>query len=94
MDVARGVSAALMIFVNNSDGAVPWWLPSAAWNGLHLADVVMPAFLVCSYGAAPVATELAPISALSASNIRRMGITDNEYCQHICCAVRDAPATQ
>ena len=46
VDVARGVAVALMIFVNNADEATPWWLPHTPWNGLHLADAVMPAFLV------------------------------------------------
>lgn len=46
VDVARGVAVALMIFVNNADEDRPWWLPHTPWNGLHLADAVMPAFLV------------------------------------------------
>ena len=50
MDVARGVTVALMLYVNNADDGRPWWQPHAVWNGLHLADVVMPAFLVSTAG--------------------------------------------
>ena len=45
MDITRGAAIALMIFVNHA-GSQPAWLPHAAWDGLHLADVVMPTFLV------------------------------------------------
>ena len=50
VDVARGVTVALMLYVNNADDERPWWQPHAVWNGLHLADVVMPAFLVSTAG--------------------------------------------
>lgn len=38
------MSIALMIFVNSGGGHY-WWIEHATWNGLHLADVVFPAFL-------------------------------------------------
>jgi heparan-alpha-glucosaminide N-acetyltransferase len=34
----------LMIFVNHA-GYYPPWLPHTSWNGIHLADFVMPCFL-------------------------------------------------
>ena len=46
VDIARGITVALMLYVNNADDRVPRWQPHAVWNGLHLADIVMPAFLV------------------------------------------------
>lgn len=30
----------------NHCGSSPWWLPHADWDGVHLADFVMPGFLV------------------------------------------------
>lgn len=44
MDVLRGFTLAMMVFVNHS-GPWPPWLPHAAWNGIHFADFVMPSFL-------------------------------------------------
>ena len=36
-----------MVFVQvNHAGNSPWWLPHADWDGIHLADFVMPGFLV------------------------------------------------
>ena len=36
-----------MVFVQvNHAGNSPWWLPHAEWDGIHLADFVMPGFLV------------------------------------------------
>lgn len=34
-----------MIFVNHA-GKEPQWIAHAAWDGLHLADLVMPCFLL------------------------------------------------
>ena len=45
LDIARGCTVALMLFVNHA-GKVPGWIPHAPWNGLHLADLVMPSFLL------------------------------------------------
>ena len=45
-DCTAGAAAVwAMLFVNHA-GRWPWWLPHAAWSGLHLADTVMPTFLV------------------------------------------------
>lgn len=45
LDIARGCTVALMIFVNHAGHGVEW-IAHAAWDGIHLADVVMPSFLV------------------------------------------------
>ena len=45
IDTARGATVGLMIFVNHA-GQQPAWILHAAWDGLHLADVVMPSFLL------------------------------------------------
>lgn len=45
IDIARGATVAVMIFVNHA-GREPAWLGHAAWDGLHLADLVMPCFLL------------------------------------------------
>lgn len=45
LDIARGCTVALMLFVNHA-GHEPRWLAHAAWDGLHLADLVMPCFLL------------------------------------------------
>lgn len=44
LDTFRGLSIVLMIFVNSGGGGYSW-IEHAAWNGLHLADVVFPSFL-------------------------------------------------
>lgn len=44
VDVLRGYTLMAMIFVNHS-GSWPAWLPHAAWDGVHVADFVMPCFL-------------------------------------------------
>lgn len=38
------LSIVLMIFVNSGGGGYSW-IEHAAWNGLHLADIVFPSFL-------------------------------------------------
>lgn len=45
LDIVRGCTVALMLFVNHV-GKVPQWIAHAPWNGLHLADLVMPCFLL------------------------------------------------
>ena len=44
LDAFRGITIVLMMLVNNSGGSY-WWLEHAEWNGLTLADLVMPTFL-------------------------------------------------
>ncbi|KAH8396213.1 hypothetical protein KR222_005381 [Zaprionus bogoriensis] len=44
LDTFRGLSIVLMIFVNSGGGGYSW-IEHAAWNGLHLADIVFPSFL-------------------------------------------------
>ncbi|KAH8339380.1 hypothetical protein KR074_012327 [Drosophila pseudoananassae] len=44
LDTFRGLSIVLMIFVNSGGGGYTW-IDHAAWNGLHLADLVFPSFL-------------------------------------------------
>ncbi|EDW29840.1 GL15027 [Drosophila persimilis] len=41
LDTFRGLSIVLMIFVNSGGGGYAW-IEHAAWNGLHLADLVFP----------------------------------------------------
>lgn len=58
MDIARGITIALMIFVNHA-GDRPKWIQHVKWNGLHLADLVMPAFLyICGTS---IALSLVPL---------------------------------
>lgn len=45
LDIARGFTVALMLFVNHA-GHEPAWIAHAAWDGIHLADLVMPSFLL------------------------------------------------
>lgn len=44
VDTFRGITIALMIFVNDGAGGY-WFLEHAAWNGLQPADLVFPWFL-------------------------------------------------
>ena len=41
LDVFRGITIAVMIFVNDGAGGY-WYFEHATWNGLQLADVVFP----------------------------------------------------
>ena len=41
LDTFRGISIALMIFVNDGAGGY-WFFEHSTWNGLQLADVVFP----------------------------------------------------
>ena len=45
LDTFRGITIALMIFVNDGAGGY-WFLEHATWNGLQVADVVFP-WYVC-----------------------------------------------
>lgn len=46
LDVARGITIAFMIMVNNNGGSGAWWFMNhAAWNGLTPTDLVFPTFL-------------------------------------------------
>ena len=44
MDVLRGITMATMVFVDMTGGHWPG-IGHAPWNGVHLADFVMPYFL-------------------------------------------------
>ena len=44
LDTFRGITIALMIFVNDGAGGY-WFLEHATWNGLQVADLVFPWFL-------------------------------------------------
>jgi len=44
LDTFRGISIALMIFVNDGGGGY-WFMEHATWNGLYVADLVFPWFL-------------------------------------------------
>ncbi|MEX5718373.1 heparan-alpha-glucosaminide N-acetyltransferase domain-containing protein [Geodermatophilus maliterrae] len=47
VDVLRGLAVVGMLFVDNrGNGAIPDQLEHAAWDGLQLADVVFPVFLL------------------------------------------------
>ena len=53
LDAFRGLSTLLMIFVDQTGRFFPETIGHSAWNGIHLADIVMPAFLFivgCSVG--------------------------------------------
>jgi predicted acyltransferase len=46
LDVARGITIAFMIMVNNNGGAGSWgFMNHAAWNGLTATDLVFPTFV-------------------------------------------------
>src|SRR6185295_18743559 len=46
LDVARGITIAFMIMVNNNGGAGAWgFMKHAAWNGLTATDLVFPTFV-------------------------------------------------
>lgn len=44
LDILRGMSIVLMIFVNFGGGYY-WWMDHAVWNGIGVADFVFPWFL-------------------------------------------------
>ena len=47
IDVARGLAVVGMLFVDNrGSGAITRQLVHVPWNGLHLADIVFPVFLL------------------------------------------------
>src|SRR5574339_767948 len=46
LDVARGITIAFMIMVNNNGGQGSWhFMNHAAWNGLTVTDLVFPTFV-------------------------------------------------
>src|SRR6476646_6213940 len=46
LDVARGITIAFMIMVNNNGGSGSWGVMNhAAWNGLTATDLVFPTFV-------------------------------------------------
>jgi predicted acyltransferase len=46
LDVARGITIAFMIMVNNNGGAGSWgFMNHAEWNGLTATDLVFPTFV-------------------------------------------------
>ena len=45
VDVLRGLTVALMIFVNNGHGTPVEWLKHSVWNGMTLCDMVFPMFI-------------------------------------------------
>ncbi len=46
LDVARGITIAFMIMVNNNGGQGSWhFMNHAAWNGLTATDLVFPTFV-------------------------------------------------
>src|SRR5438034_6698313 len=46
LDVARGITIAFMIMVNNNGGSGSWGsMNHAAWNGLTATDLVFPTFV-------------------------------------------------
>jgi predicted acyltransferase len=47
LDVARGITIAFMIMVNNNGGGGSWrFMNHAAWNGLTATDLVFPTFVL------------------------------------------------
>ena len=68
LDIARGLAVALMIFVDDAGDAVPA-VNHAPWDGLTLADVVMPLFLFVV--GASMALSLSTVAALDAAVRRR-----------------------
>ena len=47
LDVARGITIAFMIMVNNNGGSGSWFfMKHAAWNGLTPTDLVFPTFVL------------------------------------------------
>lgn len=66
VDVLRGVSLAIMVFVNMNAGAYST-LNHAPWNGLHLADLVFPCFIFVMGVAIPLS-----LRALSAKSVNRV----------------------
>lgn len=44
LDAFRGISLAIMIFVNYGSGGY-WWIIHTDWNGLTIGDLVFPWFM-------------------------------------------------
>jgi hypothetical protein len=45
LDAVRGLNVILMMFVDNAGNLSEYWIDHSPWNGIHLADFVMPLFL-------------------------------------------------
>lgn len=46
LDALRGLAISAMVIVNSGKFTGNWaWIAHSPWNGLHLADIVMPMFL-------------------------------------------------
>ena len=92
MDIARGTSLALMLFVNHAGrhAEVPW-LAHARWHGIHLADIVMPSFLFIvgvsiSIALTPVLERSVPRRSLYCKALSRAGpspsVPKSLICKH------------
>lgn len=66
VDVLRGLSLMIMVFVNMDSGGYST-LNHVAWNGLHLADLVFPCFIFVMGIAIPLS-----LRALSAKSVNRL----------------------
>jgi predicted acyltransferase len=75
LDALRGLSILLMLLVNSlfSWSGTPAQLRHAGWNGMHLADMAFPWFLLCVGIAVP----------LSASSAARRGVDSKSYALRI-----------
>lgn len=59
LDVMRGITMAVMLIVDSTGDAYPT-IGHAPWNGLHLADFVMPYFLFISGISASISVKVRP----------------------------------
>ncbi len=80
LDLLRGIAVMGMILVNSAAAihydrqvAVPPWLLHAHWNGLTLADLVFPAFLMMMGVAVPMAAAGRGGQGVDAGQARRIG---------------------
>ena len=80
LDLLRGIAVMGMILVNSAaaihydrEVAVPWWLLHAHWNGLTLADLVFPAFLMMMGVAVPMAVGTPGGQGIDGVAARRIG---------------------
>jgi predicted acyltransferase len=71
LDALRGLSILLMLLVNSMYAwpGTPTQLRHAGWNGMHLADMAFPWFLLCIGVAVP----------LSAASAKRRGVDRKTY---------------
>ncbi|KQM64282.1 hypothetical protein ASE75_09850 [Sphingomonas sp. Leaf17] len=80
LDLLRGIAVMGMILVNSAAAihydrqvAVPPWLLHAHWNGLTLADLVFPAFLMMMGVAVPMAAAGRGARGIGPGQARRIG---------------------